>query len=161
MAKVWISQKLFDDMLADVEEYLPLETGGSFFGYTSDSNDVVITHLIDAGPRAKRTKFSFEPDQDFQLPEMERLFYKHKGSVRYLGDWHSHPCSSPALSRRDEKTLLNVALSDEAQCPHPIMMIIGSFQGEWSFNCVRFKQGRKILWPFFSCEYEKSTVIVD
>ena len=95
MAKVWISQKLIDDMLADVEEYFPLETGGSFFGYTSDSNDVVITHLIDAGPRAKRTKFSFEPDQGFQLPEMELLFYKHKGSVRYLGDWHSHPCSFP------------------------------------------------------------------
>ncbi|MDP4535580.1 Mov34/MPN/PAD-1 family protein [Alkalimonas collagenimarina] len=161
MANVWISQLCVDNLLREIEKFSPLETGGSFFGYVGDNGDVVITDLIHAGPKAKRRRYSFEPDQVFQHAEMARLFELNGGRTSYLGDWHSHPLSSPELSLRDERTLLKVACSADAQCPHPIMMVIGYFPEQWTINCVRFKHGKKMIWPFFSCHYETLNVIFD
>ena len=111
MANIWISQAHIDEIITDIEEYVPLETGGAFFGYVAADGDYVITDLISAGDAAKRSRYSFEPDQDYQLAAMARLYETSSASTTYLGDWHSHPVSSPALSRKDEKTLLKVALS--------------------------------------------------
>lgn len=161
MAKVWISQNHIDRMIAEIEVFAPLETGGAFFGYISLENNVVITDLIDAGVGAKRGRYSFEPEQDYQLAEMERLYRLSNGKTTYLGDWHSHPANAPALSRRDERTLLKIASSEQAKCPAPVMMIIGSHPEKWLVNCVRFVKGRKRIWPFYSCEYESLEVMVD
>lgn len=148
------------EILTDIEEYVPLETGGSFFGYVA-GDDVVVTELIHAGPQAKRTSFCFSPDQEYQLSEMKRLFQLSDGTTFYLGDWHSHPSSSPILSRRDEKTLLKVACSKDALCPHPVMMVFGSCPEKWTIECVRFTKGRRFIWPLYSCNYEKLKIIVD
>lgn len=161
MANLWISRHFIDQIITDIEKYAPLETGGTFFGYFADNGDVVVTDLIDAGPDAKRGRYSFEPDQDYQLAEIERLFILSNGKTTYLGDWHSHPNGSPSLSRKDEKTLLNIALSTEARCTHPVMVVIGSDPEEWSFNCVKFVHGKRKIWPFYSCHYENLYLIVD
>lgn len=161
MANIWISQAYIDEIIADIETFAPFETGGAFFGYVASDGDVVVTDLISAGDSAKRNRYSFEPEQDYQLTQMERLFELSNGKTTYLGDWHSHPVSSPALSRRDERTLLNVALSGEAQCPNPVMMIIGFHPEKWSVNCVKFVAGRKRIWPFYACEYEPLTLNID
>ena len=161
MPNVWIRQSLLEQMISEVEFYSPLETGGSFFGYAAANNDVVITHLVAAGPNAKRTPNSFEPDQTYQLSEMEKLFYEKDSKLSYIGDWHSHPNNSPALSRKDEKTLLNIALVKESQCPYPIMLIIGFYPDRTDINCVRFLSGRKLIWPFGFCKYEHLNLIVD
>ena len=161
MVNAWISQKLVDEMLAEIEKFSPLETGGSFFGYHSKISDTVITHLIPAGPNAKHNRYSFEPDQKFQLKLMEELYFEGNAPISYLGDWHSHPNNFPSLSRRDEKTLLNIALSDSAQCQHPIMMIFGSCPEKWTINTVKFTEGKRYFWPLYKCNYEKMTLIVD
>lgn len=148
-------------MIVEVESFFPQETGGSFFGYTATNNDVVITHLVAAGPNAKRTQYSFEPDQTYQLKEMEKLFYEQDSKLSYIGDWHSHPNNSAALSRKDEKTLLNIALAKESQCSYPIMLIIGFYPDQTDINCVRFVSGRKLIWPFGFCKYEQLNLTVD
>lgn len=161
MSNVWISQRLMNEMLADIEKFSPLETGGSFFGYHSKQNNVVITNLIPAGPNAKHKKYSFEPDQLFQLKIMEELYFEHNALINYLGDWHSHPSSVSCLSRRDEKTLLKIARSDTAQCPNPIMMIFGANPEKWTVNTVRFTFGKNKIWPFYQCNYEVLNLNVD
>lgn len=161
MANIWISQQFIDEIITDIEKYAPLETGGIFFGYCADNGDVVVTDLIDAGADAKRSGYSFEPEQEYQLAEIERLFILSNGKTTYLGDWHSHPDSSPVLSRKDEITLLKIALSTEARCPAPIMVVVGSQPEKWSFNCVKFIHGKKKMWPFYSCHYETLRLIID
>jgi len=161
MANVWIAQGLIDEILLEIESFFPLETGGAFFGYYSKTNDVVITHLIPAGSRAKHKKYSFEPDQSFQLEMMAELYFKHNATISYLGDWHSHPKHKPKLSRRDEKTLLNIALTDTSKCPRPIMLIVGSLPKEWTINCVRFVEGKHQIWPFPLCKHEQLNLKVD
>lgn len=161
MANIWISQCFINEIINEIEVYSPLETGGAFFGYIAENGDVVVTDLISAGPGAKRRKYSFEPDQEYQLTEIERLFILSNGKTTYLGDWHSHPTNSPVLSRKDEKTLLNIALSAEARCPHPIMVVVGSHPEKWSFNCVMFKHGKRQIWPFYSCHYGALSLCID
>lgn len=161
MVKLWISQSHINEIISEVEEYAPFETGGTFFGYVADNDDLVVTDLVPAGGAAKRGLYSFEPDQDFQLNEIERLFYLSKGKTSYLGDWHSHPRSSTALSRKDERTLLKIALSTEAQCEKPIMMVIGSYPEKWCINCVQFESGCKLIWPFYSCNYHLLNLVID
>ncbi len=149
MTNVWIYQKHINSIIADIEQYAPLETGGAFFGYIAENGDVVVTELIPAGGKAKRSRYSFEPEQIFQLAEMARLFTTSGGNTTYLGDWHSHPVSVPLLSRRDERTLLKIATSEDARCPNPLMMVIGSIPEKWNINCVRFLNGREMIWLFF------------
>jgi len=161
MEKVWISQGLMDAIIVEIESYAPLETGGSFFGYYAENDDIVITQLIDAGPKAKHKKFSFEPDQDFQLSEMEKIYFENDGLLSYLGDWHSHPVSSSFLSRRDEKTLLNIALSESAKCNKPLMIVFGALPTKWTANVVRFSEGIRYFGPFYKCKYESLILIVD
>ena len=161
MANLWLSQCFINEIINEVEAFAPLETGGAFFGYFADNGDVVVTDLIDAGSDAKRSRYSFEPDQDYQLAEIERLFILSNGKTTYLGDWHSHPNSFPSLSRKDEKTLLNIALSTEARCPYPVMVVVGSHPEEWSFNCVKFISGKKKIRPFYSCNVETLTLAID
>lgn len=159
MKKVWIPQILINEMIDKIERYAPLETGGSFFGYLSEDSDLVITHLIEAGPFAKRTAFSFEPDQKYQLQIMEELFFESGKSLSYLGDWHSHPSSSADLSLRDRRTLAKIAKSSEAKCPQPIMMVFGLYPKKWSVNCVRFKEETQYFFVFNSCEYETLEIV--
>ena len=70
MASIWISQSYIDVIIADIEAFAPLETGGAFFGYVASDGDVVVTDLISAGDSAKRNRYSFEPEQDYQLTQM-------------------------------------------------------------------------------------------
>lgn len=159
MKKVWIPRILLSEMTDEIERYAPLETGGSFFGYHSDDNDIVITHRIEAGPFAKRTIRSFEPDQTYQLRTMEKLFYESGKSLSYLGDWHSHPSSSAQLSLRDRRTLGKIAKSPDAKCPQPIMMVFGLYPKKWDINCVQFKDKKQYFFVFSSCEYEILEII--
>ena len=145
VANIWINQKLIDEILADIENYSPLETGGAFFGYHSKNSDVVITHLIPVGPNAKHKRYSFEPDQEFQLKLMEELYFEKNASISYLGDWHSHPTN----------------VSDSAQCQHPIMMIFGSCPEKWTINTVKFTEGKRYFWPLYKCNYEQMIMIID
>lgn len=161
MNKVWISRSYLSAIISEIEDYAPLETGGAFFGYIAENKDIVITDLIHAGPKAKRSRYSFLPDQEFQINEMAHLFEQSHCKTTYLGDWHSHPTTSPALSWKDERTLLKIALSDEAQCKKPLMMVIGSLPEKWNINCVQFQSGKKKIWPFFSCEYRCLRIEVD
>lgn len=159
MKKVWIPQILLSEMTDEIGRYVPLETGGSFFGYHSDDNEIVITQLIKAGPFAKRTICSFEPDQNYQLQTMEELFYESNKSLSYLGDWHSHPSSSSELSSRDRRTLATIAKAPEARCSQPIMMVFGSYPEKWTVKCVRFKNYSRYMLIFDSCEYETLQLI--
>lgn len=161
MSRIWISQEFIDTIITEIESYFPLETGGALFGYQTENGDIVVTHLISAGSNAIHKKLSFEPDQEYQLAQMEIIYYESKGVLTYLGDWHSHPVSSPLLSRRDEKTLLNIAYSESAKCSKPIMIIFGAFPEKWSINAVRFTEGVNYFGPFYKCKHEQLVLIFD
>ncbi|MCW9023076.1 MAG: Mov34/MPN/PAD-1 family protein [Gammaproteobacteria bacterium] len=152
---LWIPKSIFDAMVEEAEKKKPLETGGAFMGYVADNHDVIITDMIDAGVNAIHKKISFTPDQEYQLKEMEDIYYNSEGMTNYLGDWHTHPNGTTNLSLKDKKTLTRIGITPESQNSYPIMVILASQPSEWTMSAVQFVSGYICLRAFVVCKYKQ------
>lgn len=148
-SEIWITTTALARMKQDASEFFSLETGGVLVGYRSGSSQVV-TNIVGSGPRAVRTAMSFEADHEYQCEELDRLFLESKGVAVYLGDWHTHPLSSPELSETDRRTLRRIARHAPANCPSPLMMVGAGGPTSWSWKAHLFDRTR--LWrKIYSC----------
>lgn len=144
--RVWIANEVLVEMHQLARLTFPLETGGMLLGYVADNNEPVITKIIGPGPNAKHGRFKFVPDGAFQQKLLEEYFKKTNGGETYLGDWHTHPKGSAIPSYTDKKTLANIALLASSGISNPIMAILGSGEGSWSLEVIRFlSEDRKFL----------------
>lgn len=151
---LWISDSVYQRMTTEAEKWSPYETGGVFMGYQAENNDLVVTDLIDSGNKAKHRKFSFYPDQEYQLEQIARIYQNANGTITYLGDWHTHPNSKPDLSLLDKRTLTKIALLPESKNTQPIMAILGGIPTKWTLNTVQFISGSSKPWPFSKCVFK-------
>lgn len=143
MQVVWIKDNLYKKLFAETNEMLPLETGGMLLGYKDELNNIVITNLVGAGPKAIHNKYSFTPDGEYQQNELSRIYFESDRITTYLGDWHSHPYQNAYMSWRDRTTLKKIANTKAAREPNPIFIIIGTAPIEvkcWRYNMDEYKQ---------------------
>jgi integrative and conjugative element protein (TIGR02256 family) len=127
----------------------PRETGGTFMGYWSAcGNEVVITRLIAAGPRALHARTAFEPDQQWQLREIARHYSASGRREGYLGDWHSHPgATSGKLSGIDRSVLHRIIRTREARTPRPISVVYWGVPGHWQASAWVAALSGAAPWP--------------
>jgi integrative and conjugative element protein (TIGR02256 family) len=118
-----IGGALFGEVAALAAAAFPYETGGIILGQESGRARTV-SEVIGPGPNAEHRRASFDPDQDWQVEEVARLWRNHEGKISYLGDWHSHPGGTPKPSRRDREVLRLIADADDARCAAPVMLIL-------------------------------------
>lgn len=124
MIKVWLPSWIKEEMLQEIDDKFPSETGGVLAGYWADFDDqIVITHMIGPGLRARHRRFSFSPDYKYHREKIGRVFDESGGKITYLGDWHSHPMGTVNLSFSDHITLLRIARRKKAYAPTPLMFI--------------------------------------
>ena len=144
LIRVWISSAAVSAVTGDAELHFPNETGGVLMGYWSSGSEAVVTDSIDGGPLAQRERTSFYPDSEFQARAIEEIHKRSKGSLTYLGDWHTHPRGRLALSPTDKATLRRIARTREARAGSPIMMLLAGDE-QWSAAawCLR---GSGSLW---------------
>jgi integrative and conjugative element protein (TIGR02256 family) len=131
---IWIKKSVLETIKEDLHKWYPVETGGVLMGYWN-GDEVVISQIIDGGPKASRTRKSFNPDHDYQLEEISRIYKLSGRTETYLGDWHTHPDAKAYLSNRDKKTLSNIAKHKAARQPMPLMMIFGTNPAEIRIWC--------------------------
>lgn len=139
MITVWLSADNTRALESDAGRHFPLETGGVLAGYTADNEDVVITAVIGAGPGAKHGRLRFEPDHEWQCTQLDDLYRDSRGSVVYLGDWHTHPTGVPSMSLLDKRTLQRIAGYRASRCKAPLMMIGGGDLGGWSWVAHQYR----------------------
>lgn len=134
----WLAAPVWHDIVAEVRDKAPLETGGVLLGYWvrypgegSDASamefeggEVVITQGLGPGPNAVHRPDSFSPDHEIHARGIARIYEKSGRVVTYLGDWHSHPTGTADLSRRDRATLTRIARARDARVPHPLMLVV-------------------------------------
>lgn len=136
-------------MFAEAQLFAQSETGGMLLGYRTEETgeqgeqgeQIVITDLIGAGPAAVHRRDGFIPDGAWQ---QERLGEKYVASGRvttYLGDWHSHPDSSPLPSKKDRKTAKKISRHREARAQQPLMLIVGRDEDRWRLMGYRYVGG--------------------
>lgn len=131
---VWIKKSVLETINDELHKWYPYETGGVLMGYWN-GDEVVISQIIDGGPNASRTKTSFNPDHDYQLKEISRIYRLSGRTETYLGDWHTHPDAKAYLSDRDKKTLRNIARYKTSRQSMPLMMILGTKPEEIRIWC--------------------------
>jgi integrative and conjugative element protein (TIGR02256 family) len=136
---VWLPKETNGFMIAEANRRSPQETGGSLLGYWSSQwNEVVITHATGPGPGAIHELFSFVPDDVYQ-EEAIAIHYEESGRLHtYLGDWHTHPDQNDiALSRTDRLTLRKIANYPAARMDRPIMLVLGG--SDWKLKIWRYE----------------------
>ena len=128
MEAIWLSEDAAATLVCEAERTLPNETGGLLLGYIARRDTVpVILEATTAGPLAVSTPYSYEPDQEYDV-QIALARHRHsKGTVRYLGDWHSHAHGASYLSVRDRRVLKDLGRSAGAQLKSPVMLVVGGF----------------------------------
>ena len=114
--------KILDECLAsDV-----LETGGVLIGHYNETLDTaVVTQATGPPPDSERRRSTFYRGTQ-GLCELFRSLWPTE--EYYLGEWHYHPGSSPEPSAADVKRMREIAESDAANCPEPILLVVGANQ---------------------------------
>lgn len=132
---LYLPDALLAECHAEAERHYPFESGGTFMGYIHD-NCTVVEALIPPGPKAKRSRYGFAPDQAWQLAEIARCYERSGRRTTYLGDWHSHPnAGSGELSAKDRGVLRRIIETTDARCPNPLMAIFwGAPASSWSLS---------------------------
>jgi integrative and conjugative element protein (TIGR02256 family) len=140
--KVEWSEGLRSALTAEACNAFPKETGGLLMGHWQDGT-ALITHVIGPGPHADHKVDAFTPDRDWQYGEIDKLFSASRGSIEYLGDWHTHPEGISFPSETDIVLLKSIASSPESRCPRPLMCILSS-QTNKSWSERTFLYGREL-----------------
>ena len=102
----------------------PLETGGVLIGHYGETLDAAIVTRVTGPPpdsRRRRTAF-YRGTQGLQ----ELLHALWRKNEYYLGEWHYHPGGSPEPSSTDVRRMQEIAESDDARCPEPILLVAGA-----------------------------------
>lgn len=145
---VTLPQAIWDACEDEASARFPLETGGTFMGWWRDHSSVVVCDMIGPGPGAHHHAGSFQPDQEWQLREIARIYERSGRRTTYLGDWHTHPRAARGyVSRTDRGVLRQIISSPEARCPRPLMALLSGCPSAWLFDLwVASRRPRHLLW---------------
>jgi len=141
MRRLWLSITDEEFLLREAAERFPNETGGVLMGYRGEGGDLVVTAVLGPGPDAIHRPTSLVPDHVFHEEEIARLYEASGRRHQYLGDWHSHPGGSCALSRTDRRTLHRIARTPEARVPEPLMLVMGGGISTWRLCVHQVRRG--------------------
>ncbi len=122
----------------------PLETGGMLLGRYVDDHTALVTDVAGPCADAVHGTHSFESGSAGVAELLAALWPE----TYYLGDWHTHPASSPEPSETDLVALQEKAEREEAMCPQPVMLILGGIVGSterWSATLGRRGEGAERL----------------
>lgn len=136
IGRCFIPQRVLNAALIEADEKVPNETVGVLLG-VSHGNDMWVDVVIGPGPGATHSPTTFVPDADFQADEIAIAYEALGRRTSYLGDWHTHPKASPAISWRDRRTLTAIAREGSARQPRPLMLILG-YGDPWSATAWRY-----------------------
>lgn len=99
-----------------------LESGGQLFARFSDS-EIVISKATGLREGDKRGRFSFWPNRRKEQDEITNLF---ADCYHYIGDWHTHPESTPTPSRIDLQNIAECYSQSIHDLNYFIMVIVGT-----------------------------------
>jgi integrative and conjugative element protein (TIGR02256 family) len=124
-SRCWLDDSALRSLHLETGHWRVRETGGALLGWRSGS-DAVIKRVLGPGPNAKHGFTFFEPDGEWQVVQGRRVFKESKKTIRYIGEWHSHPLARPIPSEQDRKTARQIAEDPDFMAPQPLSAIIGT-----------------------------------
>ncbi len=124
--KVFIHQEALAFIEGESASSPRTETGGVIAGRGSlEAGEIHVTHASEPGPRARRTRFSFERDNVFCQQYLDEIARRTGGLVDYVGEWHKHHERVPHPSWRDIRTAAEIAGNPDYHISLCLLLIIG------------------------------------
>ena len=91
--------------------------------YNEMLDTAVVTRVTGPPPDSRRRRTAFYRGTQ-GLRELLRDLWRKK--EYYLGEWHYHPGGSPEPSSADIRRMHEIAESEDARCPEPILLVAGT-----------------------------------
>lgn len=118
-----------------------IETGGVLVGTILDYEDMLanskvlfVTHCTGPGPKAKRLATYFDRDVHY-CNKLVALYCKMtKGTLNYVGEWHTHPSFSVSPSNLDDKSLYRITKEMGYKLGTPLSIIQSNISENISFT---------------------------
>jgi molybdopterin/thiamine biosynthesis adenylyltransferase len=108
-AQITLPAAALDAIFAECDRFEDEETGGRLVGSlvtSSDSIELEVRGLIDAGPKTRRTRVSLFQDGEHQESVFREVERQSPG-IQHLGSWHTHHMNGlETLSHGDVETYL-------------------------------------------------------
>ena len=119
-----VEDELLDKLLGMGKTYYPKEFGGFLIGYYSENHKHL--HITDTilPKNYRASKYSFERSTQGIENELTE-FYTGNPRKIYIGEWHTHPDSSPIPSATDISAINTIINNKEASIDNPVLLIIG------------------------------------
>ena len=122
--KLEIEETIIEKMILESRAHYPKEFGGILIGrYSDDLNTAIITDII-IPAEYDNSRSHFVRGNEGIEERLNAEFNKNP-SIIYLGEWHTHPNSSPNPSQIDIRTLIALSEANTVLIENPIMLIIG------------------------------------
>lgn len=126
-ACVVVSQEALEKMKSLALRSGPIETGGVLVGCDAELDGrrhaLVIVHATQPGPGAIRRPVMFDRDKSYCTFLVHQYHSMTKGSLNYVGEWHSHPTDDTRPSPLDNASLYEVVNNPSYRMANPISII--------------------------------------
>jgi integrative and conjugative element protein (TIGR02256 family) len=135
----------------EIASKYPRETGGILIGLY-DANRHLATIHIATGPTEDSRNNSMTFERGVKGID-EKIFFAQKEispNLHYVGEWHSHPDSSPLPSYTDLKQMQTFAKNGQLGIKSPLLLIVGGKPQkklEWVFSLHKYKKAPLFLEP--------------
>ncbi|MFK5893851.1 MAG: Mov34/MPN/PAD-1 family protein [Pseudomonadota bacterium] len=116
------------------------ESGGLLFAKPLVGEKIAISKISLPNKKDKSGKYFFIPDTTASQSEINRQF---EMNLAYIGDWHTHPTSSPRPSPKDISTIKKI-FRESTHCLNYTLMIIIGTSNEFSDNYFCLTDGKVI-----------------
>lgn len=124
--RVTVDAAILDFMKGLVEEKRGIETGGVLAGIVDVDGNIEVVAASPPGPNASHSATEFRKDVAFCQEFLDNAYVTSDRKVVYVGEWHSHPCSSNAPSALDIKSLTEISQQKDYLTTNPVMIIFSS-----------------------------------
>ena len=118
------------------------EVGGIVIGlYNTTYNCALVKVVTNAPSDSLRGSTWFHRGIWGLQERLNRLWYGRQ--YFYLGEWHFHPNHSAHASSTDIEQMREIAISEQYNCPEPILLICGGNPNAyWELNAYVFPRNR-------------------
>lgn len=120
-SKVFISNHLIERLYTVSLLHYPKEYGGILTGIRKNN----LTYILDF----ETPKMIENSDNEFVRHveninfHLKSIYDSSDGTLEYLGEWHSHPNSSPEYSSNDQKSMIEISNDPDVKTNSPMLII--------------------------------------
>lgn len=105
-------------------KYHPAEYGGILVGKYSDDLKTCFIEETIVPTKHKSSRYSFERGKEGLFQKLTEYYHQNPQLI-YVGEWHTHPDSTPVPSITDKKAMIKIAADEDVKISSPVLIILG------------------------------------